>query len=152
MITSTPFRPKLVLPEVYQYLLSPQDHKRFQVTTYNSSAQAWSIVEDRGVDVFVSVQSADTDMIEPIIPGVLALKPEVAHVHVFHSTQGLVDLINLSSLTRLILSSEVQSKLAPVCSHVFELLQSQKATLLELMQLREANEQYEFMLRQTLLS
>jgi hypothetical protein len=152
MIASTPFRPTLLLPAAHLLLLSATDCVRFHVIAYNSAEEAWQIADNQRVHIFVSQPSPNSVVDNAVVAGILALQPNIAHIHIFESISEVIELVNKSSLIRLVASHEVSSLLESCCLELAQVLQSRQATLNDLERLREENEQYEFMLRQSLLS
>lgn len=152
MIASTSFRPTLLMPFAYQNLLSATDRIRFNVVTYSSAEEAWCAAESKPVDVFVSQQLSNNYADFSVILGILVLQSSAAHVHIFDSTEHVVALVNKSSLIRLIPSHDADDQLVLLCVEMAQMLYDQQAAANDMQRLREENEQYEFMLRQSLLS
>jgi SHS2 domain-containing protein len=152
MIATSPLRLTLLLPTSLAHLVVAADAVRFNVVTYATPEEAWNFAENGLVDVFVSMQGVNNQDVDDVIVGILALHPATTHVHVFAAYEHLVDLVNKSSLVRLIPVHRVESLLMPYCSELAQCAQVRASVANDLERLREENEQYEFMLRQSLLS
>jgi len=152
MIATTSLRPTLLLPTPLAHLVVATDAVRFNVVTYRTPEEAWNIAENRLVDVFVSVQSANNQSVDDVVLGILALQPATTHVHVFTALEHVVELVNKSSLVRLIPMQKVDAQLMSFCAELAHSSQLRVSVANDLERLREENEQYEFMLRQSLLS
>lgn len=152
MIASTSFRPTLLVPATCHHLLSGDDRIRFHVVTYASVEEAWSAADSQPIDVFVSQQSNDGNAGLSLIVGILALQPSAAHIHIFDSTEHVVTLANKSAHIRLVPAQDVQLQLLTFCVELAQIVLLRQATSNDIERLREENEQYEFMLRQSLLS
>lgn len=152
MIATTPLRLTLLLPLPLAHLVVASNAVRFNVVTYTTPEEAWNFAENSLVDVFVSMQDANNHGVDDVIFGILALHPATTHVHVFTALEHLVDLVNKSSLVRLIPMQKVEALLMPYCAELAQCAQVRASVANDLERLREENEQYEFMLRQSLLS
>ncbi len=152
MIATTPLRLTLLLPTPLAHLVAATDAVRFNVVTYATPEEAWSFAENSIVDVFVSMQGANNHRVDEVIFGILALHPATTHVHVFTAIEHLVDLVNKSSLVRLVPMEKVETLLMPYCAELAQCAQVRASVANDLERLRDENEQYEFMLRQSLLS
>jgi hypothetical protein len=152
MIASTAFRPTLLMPSTCHHLLSGDDRIRFHVLTYATAEEAWSAADSHPIDVFVSQQSNYGNAGVSVILGILALQPSAAHVHIFDSIEHVATLANKSALIRLIPAQDVQLQLLTFCVELAQIVVSRQAISNDIERLREENEQYEFMLRHSLLS
>lgn len=152
MIASTSFRPTLLVPSAYHHLVSGDDRIRFHVVTYATAEEAWSAADSQPIDVFVSQQSTVGNAGFSVIVGILSLQPSAAHIHIFDSIEHVVALVNKSTHVRLIPAQFAQEQLLQYCIELAQIVLTRQAASNDIERLRVENEQYEFMLRQSLLS
>lgn len=154
MKTSESKLPICVVPDRLIHLYGDQERKRFDIRSYSELYEAWSLAEREPVALFISDSKAMGEGLFGLLTGLRLLQPDLIHVHVYQTSnpEDLVTLVNRSGVLRLVPADRAEEALSSACAdaltvHLYNLRKDQ-----EIERLRESNEQFEFMLRQSLLS
>lgn len=147
-------RPICVVPKQLHTLFGELEHAQLDIRSYEELYEAWSIAEREPVALLVSDSNAVGKGLFGLLTGLRLMLPDLIHLHLYDPEKmgDLVALVNRSGVIRLVDINRCEEALAGACSdalavHRFHLRKDE-----EIQRLREANEQYEFMLRQSLLS
>lgn len=145
--------PVCLVPAVLAPQLKPQLEDLFSVQVFDAAEEAWCMAEEGPVDLIVTGERIVTDNLKGLLTGLKVLHPEMIHLHIVEmpDTSGLIDLINVSSRMRVVRSTELEEGVKAAGADVFSMIISsqKKDELIEKLKLE--NEQFEFMLRQSLL-
>ncbi len=147
-------RPVCLIPEQFVHFLGSDERTRFQLMAFTELPQAWAMAEQHDVALFISDSSMDEAALCGLASGLQLLCEDAVHIHVFSNGYGrdLVTLTNRASTIRLLAAREAEDQLSLLCNEALVLYLKKVKTKQEMASLREINEQYEFMLRQHLLS
>lgn len=124
------------------------------IITYISPSDAWTIAEQHEIAIFVSSHGMDFRVLVGLLSGMQILSPEMVHLHVYRKEDAdeLITLVNRSGVVRLLNSENLDADFVAFCTDALAAYLRTVQTRKELEELREVNEQYELMLRHSLLS
>ena len=132
-------------------ILKPQ---LFDVRIYKTAEDAWQLAESENVSLFISTEKFISKAPAGLITALCGLHPEMVHLFLYStiSTEALATVVNDSCRIHLAQASAPKEALiyaAHAAMNIY-LKGAEKSQLIH--ELQEQNEQYEFMLRQSLLS
>lgn len=154
MKSSPDTRPICVVPKRLHALFGQLEQAQLDIRSYEELQEAWSIAEREAVALLVSDSDAVNKGLFGLLTGLRLILPDVIHLHLYDPSKmgDLVSLVNRSGVIRLVDINRCEEALAGACSDALAVHQFHVRKDEEIQRLREANEQYEFMLRQSLLS
>lgn len=145
--------PVCILPAAFANELSADDSARFELLTYESPNEAWRLAEQHETAVFISDDRLGHGVLCGLLSGLQILSPDVVHIHVHEriDTATLSSIVNRAGVVRLLERSRIDQLGGLCCDALMNHLRNIRKDQ-EIARLREMNEQFEFMLRQSLLS
>lgn len=143
-----------LIPIEFELAVDSSCRDRIDFIPYRTLTDAWSIAENQSIALFVSHPADDFRSVVGFLGALQVLSPEVVHIHVYkhRPTEELIALVNKSGIVRLLPSEQFSARFDGVCADAVVAFDRTAHHLNEIARLREANEQFEFMLRQSLLS
>ena len=136
------------------HALSADDRARFQLLVYRSTDEAWRFAEQHETALFISDDRIGHGVLCGWVSGLTLLSPDFVHIHVHErlDTATLSTIVNRAGVVRLINRHQLHDKLGGLCADALMAYLRNRRKDNEMARLREQNEQFEFMLRQSLLS
>ncbi|MFT4682975.1 MAG: hypothetical protein ACJAU0_000371 [Flavobacteriales bacterium] len=132
-------------------ILKPQ---LFDVRIYRTAEDAWCLAEKEHISLFISYEKFILGSPAGFIPALFGLHPELVHLFFYSdiTVEELATLVNASSNIHLATINAPKKALLKAADEAMEsyLKGAQKSQIIT--ELTEQNEQYEFMLRQSMLS
>ncbi len=143
-----------LIPENFHALVKDAEINCIDFVAYRSLPDAWNIAEDKSPDIFISHPEDDYSAVLDMLGAFRVICPNALHIHIYENrtAEELIDLVNKSYAVRLLPLDKVEQGLLQCCSDVVDIFERMGLQHLELARLKEENEQFEFMLRQSLLS
>lgn len=143
-----------LIPAEFEHDVDHSCRDRIDFIPYQSLSEAWGFAEKHTVSLFVSHPADDFRSVVGFLGAMQVLCPEVVHIHVYkhRPTEELIALVNKSGIVRLLPSEQFSMRFDSVCADAVSAFDRAARHLNEIARLREENEQFEFMLRQSLLS
>lgn len=143
-----------LIPVEFEHQISPACHDRVDFVSYRTLTDAWSMAEKQSVSMFVSHPADDFRSVVGFLGALQVLSPEAIHIHVYKNrpAEELIALVNKSGVVRLLPTEQFEGRFERVCADAITAFERTARHLKEIAKLREENEQFEFMLRQSLLS
>lgn len=126
----------------------------YTLLPYDNSDQLWSLCETNSVQLMITKRSDLGARPRGLLKGIHVLHPEMVHLFLFNGTDcdELIEIVNLSNRIRVVKEKQLEAGVRYAAADAFSLflLATRKDRQIEELSLE--NEQYEFMLRQSLLS
>lgn len=145
--------PVCLLPSVIAPQVVHQLDDLFAVQQFDTAEEAWTLAEEGAVDLLITGERIVTDNLKGLLTGLKVLHPEMIHLHLVDSpgVLDLIDLVNISARMRIVHVNDLQHGIKAAGADVFSMIiaSQKKDELIEKLKLE--NEQFEFMLRQSLL-
>ena len=147
-------KPVCLFPSRLQHVLPATLSELFQVEFYDDIAAAWRIAEVNDTRLFISIHEEARTQYHSILCGLHALHPDMVHLMVADQLDAseLVAIINLSGRIRVCHNNDLERELSRTGADCYALYLASSRKDRQIEALTEANEQYEFMLRHSLLS
>ena len=146
LIVLAPFQEKLPSD-----VLAPQ---LFDVRVYKSAEEAWAIFEKENVSLFISNQAFIQNSPSGFLPAITSSQLHLVHLHRYadFSIEDIEAVVNNSASVFITNESQFQTRLTTAVETAMNLYLSAAEDEKLREELIEQNQQYEFMLRQSLLS
>lgn len=146
--------PICLIPADLVSVLSTDELERFEFKTYVDAPTAWKIAEQHDVACFISDLRFTKELLCGLLSGLQIMSPDFVHIHVFQTRQlsDVLSVINRAGTIRMIAQDEVPEQLPGFLADAFMVWMRNRRKDQQIAELRESNQQYEFMLRQSLLS
>jgi hypothetical protein len=151
---STTALPICLIPVDYVAFLSTDELERFEFLTYSDAPQAWKFAEQNEIACFVSDHRLNQEVLCGLLSALQLLSPDFVHLHAYRiqSVASLLSVINRAGAVRLIPVEELESRFPGFLADALLVWMRNRRKDQKIAELIQSNEQYEFMLRQSLLS
>lgn len=151
---STTTLPICLIPFDYVAFLSTDELERFEFLTYTDAPEAWKFAEQNEIACFVSDHRLNRDVLCGLLSALQLLSPDFVHIHAYESggVSGLLSVINRAGVVRLIPVVQLAELFQGFLADALLVWMRNRRKDDQIAQLLESNAQYEFMLRQSLLS
>lgn len=146
--------PICLIPADFVSVLSTDELERFEFKTYTDGPTAWKVAEQFDIACFISDHRFTKELLCGLLSGLQIMSPDFVHIHVFQTRQltDVLSVINRAGAIRLIAHEELREQIPGFLADAFMVWMRNRRKDQQIAELRESNEQYEFMLRQSLLS
>ncbi len=143
-----------LLPQEFEPTIDHACRERVDFIPYRTLHDAWNLAEKQSISLFVSHPADDFRSVVGFLGALQVLCPDAVHIHVYKNrpAEELIALVNKSGVVRLLPSEQFETRFGAVCADAVTAFDRSARHLNEIARLREENEQFEFMLRQSLLS
>lgn len=146
--------PICLIPADYVAFLSTDELERFEFLTYTDAPQAWKFAEQNEIACFVSDHRLNHEVLCGLLSALQLLSPDFVHIHAYTASAmtALLSVVNRAGAVRLIPVGELSDRFQGFLADALLVWMRNRRKDQQIEQLLESNAQYEFMLRQSLLS
>lgn len=146
--------PICLIPADYVAFLSTDELERFEFLTYTDAPQAWKFAEQNEIACFVSDHRLNREVLCGLLSALQLLSPDFVHIHAYETSSlaALLSVVNRAGAVRLIPVGELSDRFQGFLADALLVWMRNRRKDQQIAQLLESNAQYEFMLRQSLLS
>lgn len=126
----------------------------FELMPYDSSDELWSLCETHQIHLMITQRADLGARYRGLLKGIHVLHPEMVHLFMFEGDDcdALIEVVNLSNHIRIVKESQLEAGVRRAAADAFSLFLTATRKDRKIEELSLENEQYEFMLRQSLLS